>query len=348
MKNKRWMALLVCVLWLLQAMPVAGDDPTQTVVDFSNGNIGFLAIDQSLPGAGQATLALLAQEGGNRAKVEMHGEGTPYFLVDVASLLGETAVALRRVEMTIEAQNPDGTFHAVSGEIFAYCGADQVGKAGKWSIYLESKNPNVAKLVLADADIPEGTPIDLLVFSKKVDNALEANQAPSDLLVHEIRFLDGEGSPLPVDAAATLHLPEGFGEADRSNLLAVTDEAVVAGAAGASSGWGQAVAMMTAKNDGPLDAAMLTPGCVLTVLYTSPTPPELILQSWTEGAPGQAGWAKVAPAAVNGSGTICQFVYADMAAAFGSEDFAAYLDQVFVGDTGEALAVTAVTLGPAQ
>jgi hypothetical protein len=84
---------------------------------------------------------------------------------------------------------------------------------------------------------------------------------------------------------------------------------------------------------------------VITVYYISDALPELILQSWTENAPPEAGWAKVAPRAVNDSGTIAQYSYPDMAAAFGTDDLATYLDQLYVGDTGAPLDVSAVTIG---
>lgn len=348
MRNRKWFIILICLFWSIG--PSAGlseqlpKDGFASFVDFQNPNIGFLAIDQSPPDANSPELSLEAEG----AKLTMVGDGTPYLIIDVAGLLKEEANKLERIEVLVEVENPDGNFNAVSGEMVAYTGAEKIGRPCNWSVYLEHKNPNIAKFVFSDADLPDGAPVDFLILSKKVDNAIESGEAPSNLILREIRFRDADKNLLPVDVNAVFELPEGFGEIDRSNLLAVKDEILVDGAQGTSAGWGQAVVLPTAKNEGPLDAALLVPGCVVTVSYTSNTPPELIFQSWTEGAPEQAGWAKIAPHAVNDSGTVCQFVYDDMISAFGGDDLVLFLDQFYVGDTGEELAVTAIAIGLAQ
>jgi hypothetical protein len=123
------------------------------------------------------------------------------------------------------------------------------------------------------------------------------------------------------------------------------DEKNIENSEGSSKNWGQAVALDTAKNSGPLNGELLKEDSVVTVYYVSASPPELILQSWTAGAPGSAGWAKVAPQAVNNSNSAAQYVFADMASAFGTEDFSAWLDKLYVGDTGQELTVYAVTIG---
>jgi len=126
--------------------------------------------------------------------------------------------------------------------------------------------------------------------------------------------------------------------------FAVADEVVIEGAAGSSAGgWGQAVTMDAAKNDGPLDAALFAPGTVVTVAYDGVSLPEVIFQSWTDGAPDGSGWAKVAPSAL-GNG-IAQFSYEDIVAAFGTDELEAFVDKFYVGDTGDALTVIKVTVG---
>ena len=349
MKIRKLLIVLGCLL-LSVSLTVAfaegaPEEAFSDYVDFRNANIAFLDIFRSPPDAGQPVLSAAQQGGAWVAKLEMAGEGKPYLLIDVASLLGDGAKAFFSMELKLEAQNPQGVFHAVSGEIFAYSGVEPIGRPTSWSIYLAGKNPNLAKFNIADANIPEGEAVDLIIVNKKVDNAIESGEAPANLILHEIRFFDSQGNLLPVNENATLHLPDGFGEADRTNLVNVTNETVINGAEGESSGWGQAVVLPTAKNEGVFDASLIVPGCVITVNYASESAPELILQSWTDGAPEQASWAKAAPAAINDSGTICQFVYEDLVSAFGGDDFTTYLDQLYVGDTGAALAVTAVTIG---
>jgi hypothetical protein len=63
--------------------------------------------------------------------------------------------------------------------------------------------------------------------------------------------------------------------------------------------------------------------------------------------PETAGWAQVTPALMNDSATAAQFMYADIVAAFGTEDLARFVDNFNLGDTGEALTVIKVTVGVA-
>ena len=123
-------------------------------------------------------------------------------------------------------------------------------------------------------------------------------------------------------------------------------EVVIEGAAGTSSGaWGQAVTLGAIKNDGgTFDPSFLTTGCVVSVYYTSEIAPELVLQSWTDGRYATSDWAKVAASYVNDEGTMAQYTYDDMVAAFGGEDFVTYLDNFIVGDCGAALEVSKVTI----
>lgn len=336
--TKRGLILLFAMI--MMAGVACGEGVTG--VDFSNGNFDFLAAYPTPPDADPVELSLVEVDGANAVRVALTQGGTPYVLIDAGSLLGDALGDLREMRVTVGVENPDGVFHAVSGEIVAYDGLTEAGLSGAWSVYLETKNPNVARIAV------DGRPADLFVLSKKVDNAFEEGHAPSNLIIHGIAFLGADGEALPVNPDAVFVPPDGFGQADRAGLLPVSGEVTLDGAQGSSSGWGQAVALTTLKNDGPLDPALLAPGCVVSVYYASATPPELILQSWTEGAPAEAGWAKVAPSAVNDSATIAQFRYDDLTAAFGGDSLAEHLDQLYVGDTGESLSVSAVTIGQGE
>jgi hypothetical protein len=212
---------------------------------------------------------------------------------------------------------------------------------GVWSVYLAEKNPNVMRLELPDR-LPSG-PYNILILSKTVDNAAAAGLKQSNLLLSSLRFYDAQAHLLPVHAGAAFNAPDGFGEPDRSNLAALSGETAIEGTQGSSSGWGQAVCLPTIKNGGRFDAKTLNDH-VVSVYYSSESPPELILQSWTDGSPESAGWAKVAPARTNGSQSIAQYSCEDIAAAFGTDDFETYLDQLYIGDTGMELKVYSVTL----
>jgi hypothetical protein len=315
-------------------------------LDFSNGKFDYLLVDASPVGANRARLALIDYGGRKAVRVELSGGGIPYVVIDASSILGEAVRELREMQVSVAVENPDGEFYAVSGEILAYSGTARTESADHWSVYLPHKNPNIARAVL-DGEGEYFVPgaYNFFILTRKVDNAIEAGAAPGNLIITGMRFLDAQGRDLRVNPNAGFAAPEGFGEPDRSNLYAVAEEITLDAMGGGSKGWGQAVALTTLKSGGGLDAQDFGPDSILTVYYSSAAPPELILQSWTEGAPEGAGWAKVAPAAVNDSSTTAQYLYRDMAAAFGGGDFAAYLDRLYVGDTGKELKVYAVTLG---
>ena len=268
-------------------------------------------------------------------------DGTMYLALDASSLLGPGVSDLRAFEADIAVVSPHPDFYAVSGEITALDAGGRTVAGGAWSVYMAEKNPNILRLDLHEA-LPPG-PHNMLILSKTVDNATAAGLAQSALLLSALRFYDADGKLLPVDVDAAFAAPDGFGQPDRSHLTVTAGETALEGARGASSGWGQAVALLTQKNGGAFDAGALRDS-IVTVYYASSSPPELILQSWTDGKPDSAGWAKVAPAQANDSGSIAQYTYADMVAAFGSDDMETWLDQLYVGDTGADLKVFSVTI----
>ena len=360
-KYKRLAALvLIAALALLAALMPAGcsDAPKETspditngqptvnnLINFENDNHGFMRSYESSPDAARAVLSIAVTDGdtasGKGVLIESDHDGTIYIAADLSSLLGDRVADMRVLEADIAVVNDYEEFYAVSGEITILDAQGSAVANGVWSVYIKEKNPNVIHLELPGA-IPPG-PYNMLILSKTVDNAVSAGLRQSNLLITEMRFYDANAQLLPINNDAGFNAPDGFGEQDRSNLIAISDETAINGARGSSSGWGQAVVLPTVKNGGPLDPKALE-DCVLTVYYSSDSPPELILQSWTEGKPDSAGWAKVAPARVNGSGNIAQYDYKDMISSFGTDDFEAFLDQFYVGDTGAELKVFSVTL----
>jgi len=112
-----------------------------------------------------------------------------------------------------------------------------------------------------------------------------------------------------------------------------------------------------AKN---FDATRMTPDSVIKVTYdivedhfdeTTATgyPVELIFQSWSYPDSPLAGsdgglWAKVAPATVDAASNTEEFAYADIVAAYGSDNFEK-VDCVLFGSTNDAkILVTGVTI----
>jgi hypothetical protein len=313
-------------------------------IHFTGGKYGFLSVDESPAGASRVKLSLVDYRGGKAVRAEINGNGTPYIVIDASSILGKSVGSLREMWVTIGVENPSGEFYAVSGDIRAYSGADRTESRDPWSVYLPHKNPNIARVVLDEGEefIPGAH--NFFILTRKEDVALGEGRPPSNLVISEIHFFDADGKEMRVNPDAVFSAPEGFGELDRSNLLPAGGEIFIEKSDGTSKNWGQAVALDTAKNGGPFDASLLGPDVVITVYYASAAPPELILQSWTQGAPEGSGWAKTAPAAVNNSASAAQYTYAGMAAAFGTGDFALWLDKLYVGDTGQDLTVYMVTV----
>lgn len=177
----------------------------------------------------------------------------------------------------------------------------------------------------------------MLVFTGSMQPVSAAEK-----LVYTNGFEEGKGGFTNYRQAQTL-----FREEFKKSLEEVTAdesteelETTIEGAKGSSSGeWGQAVTLGTLKNDGgSFDPSWLEKDCVVRVYYESNSVPELVLQSWSGGAE----WAKVGAAkAANG---VAEYTYSSMVTAFGTDDFASYLDNFIVGDTGAALTVKSVSI----
>ena len=327
-----------------KAEPVKLSSARPGAIDFEDGNISFIAADEA-PGdaAIGCDVAVVDAFGSKMLKIENKGTGKPYVAIDASSLLGGSISALRSMELTVATKHPDGAFYAASGTIYGYCGEERKEvKRNKWSVYLKDRNPNIAKYeVKDDKEYMVADNYNFFVFTIDEDACPEKGVA---LYIDDICFLDGSGNVLTPDTSVSFNKPAGFGQMDVSNLVYVEDP-IDLGYTGSSSGaWGQAISKDTTKSDkGVFDLQLIRPDCVVTVFYVSENVPELIVQSWTDGAP--VSWAKTAPFAVNDSGNIAQFSYADMVEAFQTEDFAAYFDKFNIGDTGAKLDVTKVTIG---
>ncbi|MDR0819488.1 MAG: hypothetical protein LBN43_07955 [Oscillospiraceae bacterium] len=309
---------------------------------FANGNFAFIQSYESSPDACKTQLSIIERNGKKALLADVSNGGTPYLAIDVSSLLGEDVSNLRSMEIDVETTNPDGEFYAVSGTITALSGADRLqGAPDPWSVYLAAKNPNIARAALNETEYMISGAYNMFIFSKEVDNALTGGAGPTNFIILGIRFYGENGAELTLNTDAVFSAPEGFGRPDRSNLLETSGETTIDGSSGNSpGGWGQAVAITTIHGGGAFDASVIAPGSVITVYYASESAPELILQSWSGGE----GLAKAAPAYVNDSGTIAQFLYDDIITAFNSNDLEGLLDQLYAGDTGEKLDVYAMSV----
>ena len=310
-------------------------------VSFDDDVYGFIMLDTAPGDADHATLETADINGSKALKITTTEGKVPYVGIDAASLLGSNVANLKTMTMDITAEYPDGNFYACSGHIYAYSGTERVKSSDNWAVYMaDATTKNVTATLDEGEAFVEGSQ-NLFVFAKETDNAAVAGETPVVMYIDNIAFYGADGKALPVDTSVSFDRPAGFGEDDRTNLVNVAGEVVLEGAAGNCAPWGQAVVQQTLKNDGGVfDPALLAPGCVVTVWYSSPTVPEVILQSWSGGE----GWAKVAPKYVNNSGTIAQFTYEDMVASYKSEDLST-LDAFNVGATEQDITVTKVSIG---
>lgn len=173
---------------------------------------GFLAVDESPAGAAAVHLALTTYGEKRAVRAELKGAGPPYIVIDASSLLGSKVSLLRAMEITLGLERDDGEFYAVSGEIRANSGTERRESAGPWSVYLPEKNPNIARVILKEAEYFTAGADNFFILTRKVDNALEAGKNPSNLIIYHIRFLDEKGNELAVNPKAVFRAPEGFGE----------------------------------------------------------------------------------------------------------------------------------------
>ena len=341
-----FIGMLLCIL--LTVIPFAAwmEEDIVTRIDFLNGNIGFLVLDASpVDASPDTTMELVDYNGGKAVKISPDGSAAPYVIIDASSLLTEAITDLVTMRVSIATEHHSGTFYAVSGDIIVYSGVDRAESKSPWSVYLATKNPNNAIVALntpAKRFVPDA--YNYFVISKKDDNGLNAKEGPVALYLLSIEFFDENDQLLPVNAEAVFNPPEGFGEKGESSLYTLLNETTIDGAVGSTpGGWGQAVSMETVRAGGIIEPGWFTPGFVISVAYESESSPEIIFQSWTDGKPDSAGWAKVAPRLEEKG--IAQFFYDDIVNAFGTDDFESFLDKFNVGDTGNAITVLKVSYG---
>ncbi|MDR3310929.1 MAG: hypothetical protein LBS90_06235 [Oscillospiraceae bacterium] len=368
-KTHRSAALLAAALLLISAVSCAADTgsesppPEQSPSESASPNPGdprlggelfgganaFIMSYEATPDAAKLAISAVPRGDGDALLIDASAGGTVYVAIDAAGLLGDLAPLAATAEIDIETERPGGgEFYAVSGVLSSLKNANLDKTDFTWSVYLESKNPNTARAELPPAARYEAGGFGILLLTLDTDVGAQAGAAPATLYIRDVRFLDESGALLPLNRDTEFHAPDGFGLPDTSNLIATDGGAVIDGAAGVSAGgWGQVSQVLTAKSGGVFDASLLTADSVITVYFVSAANPNIVLQSWTDGHPDSAGWAQAAPSYVNDSRTAAQYTAADLAAAFGTDDFAAYLDALYVGDAGEKLTVYSVVIGTA-
>ena len=131
------------------------------------------------------------------------------------------------------------------------------------------------------------------------------------------------------------------GDDNNDDNNVTTDSTVLFTGSASADAWAQATSVMTIKNNGgTLNPAIITEDGYFYVEYTGDIGKiELIMQSWSGGTE----WAKIgfSESGMAGNNYYAKFSYADCVAAFG-EDFATYLDCVYIGATDGS--ITALSL----
>ncbi len=297
MKARKIMAASLTTAALCMAgfgMSAIAEEGAAASIDFEDGLFGFVGIDKTVNSAGDDSTLELAEYNGSQAlKVTSQGKAM-YVGLQANALLGEDISKVSTVEMTIGTENPDGTFGAVSGRIYAYVGEDNTQDYDEWSVYLESANPKTA--VYAVPEDQTLTADSYMVISLEVDTQKDKGATPAILYIDDIAFKDADGNVLAVDTSAE-YVAASAGS-DRSNLYAISNAVEFAGCACSGDGWAQNGFDMPQEI---IDA--LVPGSVVEISYKSENG-----DMWLVMPDAAAGWMRVGQGDADGSGSDAAFV----------------------------------------
>lgn len=100
------------------ASPVAG--AVSSIIDFADGNFGFLGMDTTLGNADASELSVVDYNGGKALCVSPAAAGrVPYVSLNVEGLLGENLSRLAKITFDVGVElGTDGKFYAQSGKVY--------------------------------------------------------------------------------------------------------------------------------------------------------------------------------------------------------------------------------------
>ena len=106
------------------ASPVAG--AVSSIIDFADGNFGFLGMDTTLGNADASELSIVDYNGGKALRVSPAAAGrVPYVSLNVEGLLGENLSRLAKITFDVGVElGTDGKFYAQSGKVYMVNGED--------------------------------------------------------------------------------------------------------------------------------------------------------------------------------------------------------------------------------
>ena len=297
----------------------AAPTTVEASIDFEDGNMGFVAPYMVPANAAEVELSVVDFNGSKALAVKNLTGKVPFIGIDATSLLGADVAKVATVEMTLGVSYEDGSFNAVSGDIFAWSGADLVETKDAWSVYLATANPKTAVATLSAGEEFVADAGNIFIVSLSTDNGAGAGKGNATLYIDNIRFLDASGNLLAADSSVAFAAPKGFENTgkDMSNLCAVTGAVEWEGFQTSAGAWTQAGVAFTDEVK-----AALVPGSVIEIEYSSETG-----NMWLVMNEAAVGWTRVGVGNIDGSGTtssacnngICQVTYEQIASMCGDD-----------------------------
>lgn len=347
------------------------------VADFEDENYSFMAVKESMANSAEVDFSVV-DFGGSKmlAAAAPDSSKVPYIAIDISSLAGDAIESVRSVEMDLGVGSSDGAFYSVSGHFNYYTGADNTENDDTtWSVYLENKNPKRTSVALKDGESFTAGAKNILMVVRDVDNAVAATGEASTIYIDNIVLYDADGNPIAIDTSVEFDAPDGFSDADWSNLVQVKDEVELVGMAGTTGGsWWPACGISTdalVEGNAYVDPATFGPGMIMTIYCSFDAASldewqrnikligqwyevegsELPAPAWENGYASEDGKATYADGNLgineltfNDSYTIAQISYDEIAAYFG-EDWFTYVKFLGIADYGFPLTITSVTVG---
>ena len=280
-------------------------------VDFEDGQMGFVQAYSAPANAADVELSVQDFDGSKALVIKNLTGKVPFVGIDVSSLCGANVADIAAVSMKLGVSYEDGSFSACAGKITTWTGTDLVQTGYDWAVYMESKNPKVATVVVSGVPFTADAN-NIIVLSLETDNGLDAGHGNATLYVDDITFYDKSGNVLTADKTVAFAEPAGYSSSgrDSSNLFAVKGAVNFEGFATSADAWAQDGFDMPQE---VIDA--LVPGSVVEIEYKSETG-----NMWLVMNEAQAGWMRVGqagtddPAYQNNSHNIAQVTYEQLAA----------------------------------
>ena len=282
-------------------------------ITFEDGNMGFVDAYMSHARSANVELSIVDFNGSKALKV-VNTTGTnkaPFVAIDASSFLGADVAKVAGVEMVIGTSSPDGKFHAVSGEIGSWWGAEQEKNVlGSWSVYMAKKNPKVITGAVPAGNELVADAFNIIYVGMTTDNAATDEGVCSEFYIDDIRFFDAAGNTLKGDTTVAFNWPALDGP-DMTNLYALSNTVEFAGFNTKEGAWTQA------GFDVPQEIwDALVPGTAIEISYTSEDG-----SMWIVMPDSAAGWMRVAQgqAYINDSKTTAQITYEQMVEVLGED-----------------------------